>query len=195
MTPSELARIISGTGLSAVASAELPQVWQYLYEQHEAPLRRYVTKLLRRGSCFDPPDHALDVRQEAWFRASRSLLQCDRAPVPWLYRIARNASFDHLKRCAEERNRCLGETDEEPKSIGVTKGRLRSPEELYIQRIVVSQRLDLLSPQQMLILDLRSEGLNYDEINRRTGIPPINARQLFHRAKLILQGKSEKGGG
>jgi RNA polymerase sigma factor (sigma-70 family) len=190
MTPSELARIISGSGLSAVTSAELPQVWQYLYEQHEAPIGRHVTRLLSNGRCFDPPDHSLDVRQETWSRASRSLHQCDRAPVSWLYRIATNASFDHLKRCVEERSSCLGEIDEEQEVRGVGNGRLRSPEELYIQRVILSRGLARLSDQQILVLELRVEGLSYEEIHELTGITSTKARQLIHRAKLILQGKS-----
>lgn len=189
MSIPESAHATTAEGLTAVPAAEHLAAWRSLYEQYEVPLGGYVIKILRRGGCFDPPDHALDVRQEAWLRSALFFHQCDRTPRGWLFRIARNASVDHLKKCTEERRLgvAFSEAPEESELLSAPAARLHSPEELYLHRIIYARQLGRLSAEQLIVLQLRDEGYDYQEIFLRTGIPPVNARQMLHRAKLIIR--------
>ena len=194
MSIPESARVTSAEGLTAVPAAEHLAAWRSLYERYEVPLGGYVIKILRQGDCFDPPDHALDVRQEAWQRSALFFHQCDRSPKGWLFRIARHASLDHLKQCAVERRLGLAfsEAPEEGELLTAPAARLHSPEELYLYRIAYARQLSRLSAEQLIVLHLRNEGYDYQEISLRTGIPPVNARQMLHRAKAIIRAIAEE---
>jgi DNA-directed RNA polymerase specialized sigma24 family protein len=194
MSIPESARVTLSKGLTAVPAAEHLAAWRSLYERYEVPLGGYVIKILRRGDCFDPPDHGLDVRQEAWQRSALFFHQCDRSPRGWLFRIARHASLDHLKQCAEERRLgvAFNEAPEEGELLTVPSARLHSPEELYLHRIAFARQLSRLSAEQLIVLQLRDVGLDYQEIYLRTGISPVNARQMLHRAKVIIRAIAEE---
>lgn len=189
MSIPESVRTPSTEGLTALPDAEYLAAWRSLYEQFQSPLGGYVLRLLRRGRCYDPPDHVLDVRQETWFRVARWIHQCDRSPVGWLFRIARNTSLDHLKACAGERSlgRAYRETLDEGEFTTADAARLYSPEELYLLRIIFTKQLERLSAEQLQVLQLRYAGFSYEDIYLRTGVRPANARQMFHRAKLIIR--------
>jgi RNA polymerase sigma factor (sigma-70 family) len=191
----ESARAISTDELASVPTAEQLAAWELLYEQSKVPLSKYITGMLTRGGCFDVRDHALDVGQVTWMRAALSIDQCDRSPKGWLFRIAHNNSVDHLKQCNEEKNRgvSFSETPEDGDVLTLPSARLHSPEELYLFRIIYAEQLDHLSPEQLQVLELRNDGVSYQEIHLRTGISPANARQMFHRAKLIIKGILAEG--
>jgi len=70
-----------------------PEAFEELIREMERPLLYYVTKLLRDD------DRALDVLQEIWFRAFRSIrrLEDPRRLRPWLYRIAHGLVVDRIR--------------------------------------------------------------------------------------------------
>ena len=70
-----------------------PQAFEELIREMERPLMYYVTKLL--GDA----EGALDVLQEIWVRAFRSIRRLDdpRRLRPWLYRIAHGLVVDRIR--------------------------------------------------------------------------------------------------
>src|SRR5262245_19229866 len=67
---------------------------EQLYHEHYQPLRRYLARLL------NDPATAEDVCHEAFVKALLHWDVCDQvANAPgWLYRIAKNTAYDHLRR-------------------------------------------------------------------------------------------------
>src|SRR6476646_1584602 len=65
-----------------------------IYEYYNAPIHRYVYRLLGN------PEQADDVTQETFIRAYQRLPVLDEDPnlSAWLYRIASNACLDALRR-------------------------------------------------------------------------------------------------
>ena len=183
------ARATSTEGPVAVPTAKQLAAWQSLYDQYKVPIGNYIRRLLQRRGCFDSRDHSLDVGQDIWLRAALSIHQCVRSPRGWLFRIARNTSFSHLKKCGQERSlgESFSETPEENERLTAPSARLNSPEELYLRRIIYAKQIERLSPEQFQVLQLRNAGFNYQEIFLRTGIPQANARQMIHRAKMIFR--------
>ena len=70
-----------------------PEAFEELIREMERPLLYYVTKLLRDD------ERALDVLQEIWLRACRSIhrLEEPRRLRPWLYRIAHGLVVDRIR--------------------------------------------------------------------------------------------------
>jgi len=70
-----------------------PEAFEELIRGMERPLLYYVTKLLRDDG------RALDVLQEVWLRAVRSIhrLEDPRRLRPWLYRIAHGLVVDRIR--------------------------------------------------------------------------------------------------
>ncbi len=70
-----------------------PEAFEELIREMERPLLYYVTKLLRDD------ERALDVLQEIWFRAFRTIrrLEDPRRLRPWLYRIAHGLVVDLIR--------------------------------------------------------------------------------------------------
>src|SRR5262245_29539204 len=70
-----------------------PEAFAELVREMERPLLYYAAKLLRDD------ERALDVLQEVWLRAFRSIrrLQDPRRLRPWPYRIAHGLVVDHIR--------------------------------------------------------------------------------------------------
>jgi len=64
-----------------------------LYQEHRRPLLAYLARLT-------DPEAAEDLCQETFLKALRGWAQHDQSasPVAWLYRIATNTAYDHLRR-------------------------------------------------------------------------------------------------
>ena len=77
--------------------------------EFEAIVREYRPRLTRYvAGLVGDPDHAEDVTQEVLARVHRGLpaLQAPEARTTWIFRIASNVAFDHLKsRAAREASR------------------------------------------------------------------------------------------
>ena len=67
---------------------------EQLYHEHHQPLRRYLARLL------DDPTTAEDVCHESFVKALLHWDDRDQAANArgWLYRIAKNTAYDHLRR-------------------------------------------------------------------------------------------------
>ncbi|SRR5258706_8172963 len=64
-----------------------------LYQEHRRPILAYLARLTDREA-------AEDLCQETFLKALRGWAQHDQSasPVAWLYRIATNTAYDHLRR-------------------------------------------------------------------------------------------------
>jgi RNA polymerase sigma-70 factor (ECF subfamily) len=67
---------------------------EHLYYEHRRPLLAYLARLV------DDREAAEDLCQETFLKALRSWARHDPAasPVAWLYRIATNTAYDHMRR-------------------------------------------------------------------------------------------------
>lgn len=171
------------------------RAWQMLYERLTPPLKTYAQRILRTGRCIDPPEHSLDVTQEAWLRTVKAIQQCSKSPTSWLFKITRNASIDHLRGCIRF-SRGLGAWTESLTTVESfldPRHRLYSHHELYIRNLSLQQALSCLTSDEQRILELRLNGLEYSEIERLTGTPEVNARKLLQRAKMKLRATLAEG--
>jgi RNA polymerase sigma-70 factor (ECF subfamily) len=68
---------------------------EQLYHDHHRSLLRYLYRLV------SDPETAEDLAQETFIKAMRAWSGLENADVArnWLYRIATNTAYDHLRRC------------------------------------------------------------------------------------------------
>lgn len=125
---------------------------------------------------------AEDVAQVAFLRVWMELdsLRDAAAFKSWLYRLAVNASIDHLQR--------------NPRTLGLPEGQAdgtRSPEAEALRResaLAVQQAVLALPAQCRAALILREyEGLSYKEIARALDIPIGTVMSRLHCARSLLR--------
>ena len=153
-----------------------------LVELHRDELRAHCTRILRS------PHDAEDALQEALLRAWRSFHQFEgRGSVrAWLYRIATNASLDHLKRRPE------------PATSAEPAGRVELDDQLdrrdSVRRLIETARG--LTPRQRAVFlrrDLR--GLSARETADSLGISVASANSALQRARAAVRSELGVAGG
>jgi RNA polymerase sigma-70 factor, ECF subfamily len=162
-------------------------------EGSHALIRREPTwdwELLRQGCLREArrvlgdPHEAEEAVQEAMARAWRQRHNCrDRqAPAPWLRRIARNEALRLVERRAAWRFSELEPEVEPPASDGADL------ERSSLERVSVSQALELLEPEERELVTLRYMlDLGQPEIARRLGMPEATVRVKLHRIRKRLR--------
>ena len=128
------------------------------------------------------PDDAADITQEVFLRAYTHPLEArdDLRPEPWLYRIAVNASYDHLRRRAARPSTSLDTIAEIPDtSDGFVDGEIAH---------CVEACLAGLTPRYRTALVLKDlHGLSHAEIAEVMDIHQGAARVLLHRARTAFR--------
>ena len=83
------------TTLEALADGQ-PAAFEQFYRDHHARIYNLAARIV------GDPDDAADITQEVFLRAYTHPFKArgDLRPEPWLFRIAVNASYDHLRRRA-----------------------------------------------------------------------------------------------
>lgn len=144
-----------------------------LFQRFNGPLKYYLLRLL------DGPDEVDDVLQTVWLKVLRGikgLNQLDAFP-PWLYRIARNEAYQHLRK--ERRWRDVEETLPSPME--------EEPEFDETDAAKVHDALKTLSPTHRDVLTLRFlESLTYEEIASVVGRQMGTVRSRIYYAKKAL---------
>lgn len=148
-------------------------------ERHLAMLRRVAMRIL---GC---PEEAQDAVQEAILALWRVR---DRPPElrGWLVRTVVHRSL-HRRRSALRRRRWEEQAASESSWIACP---LCDPEdELRRRELVASleEALSRLSSDHRIVLALRAEGLEYDEIADRLGLPIGTVRSRLNRARRALR--------
>jgi RNA polymerase sigma factor (sigma-70 family) len=161
------------------ASREDPAAFRELYERHAAPVHGF---LLRR--CRDA-DAAHDLTAEtfaqAWLVRARFRDEAAGSARPWLFGIARNVLLMSVRRhVLEQRAReRLGLLAEHEISTA-------EPAESWLDGL--DEALDELPAAQREAMRLRIvDDLSYDDVARRLGTSPANARVRVHRALTALR--------
>ena len=133
-------------------------------------------------------DAAADCAQEAFIRAYRALHQYDpNLPfAPWLYRIATNASLNHVQRWHAHETP-VGDSEfpesAEPDEAGPESSALRK-EELGEVLAAMAE----LPPHFRAALTLRHlQQLSYQEVADALGIPLGTVKTHLHRARAALK--------
>jgi len=131
-------------------------------------------------------DAAADCAQEAFIRAFRALHQYDPTlPFgPWLYRIATNASLNHVQRWHAHETPVEEFPDPaEPDEAGPELSTLRK-EELSE---VMSAMADLPAHYRAALTLRHLQQLSYQEVADSLGIPLGTVKTHLHRARAALK--------
>ena len=162
------------------------QEFNAFFARNEQPLYGYLRRML-------PPDEsALEITQEAFFRAWRHFAEIrlyDR-PEAWLFRVATNLAISHLRRHRPlsfshvfRRFTSEGEASESGSEAELLPDAL-DLEGQTAERDVIDRILLRLPPRQRAALLLRIVyGLSCQEIAQALGISLPNARQTLSRGR------------
>jgi RNA polymerase sigma factor (sigma-70 family) len=136
------------------------------------------------------PDAAADCAQEAFIRAYRALHQYDPSlPLgPWLYRIATNASLNHVQRWHAHETP-VGDS-EFPESLEPDDA---GPESSVLRREQLDEVLAAMAElpaHYRAALTLRHfQQLSYQEVADSLGIPLGTVKTHLHRARAALKAR------
>lgn len=181
--------------VSAVLSGD-NEAFAELVRKYEKLVYNAAYQLLRSE------DDALDVSQETFFKAYRSLnsFRGDCRFSTWLYKICRNAALDFLR--AEQRRRTVSLTDDDedsregmldlpdPDALADPQNRLEQQEE----RLAVRAAIQQLSDEHREILVLRDmEGYSYEEIAEMLDLELGTVKSRINRARRAVKDFLEKG--
>jgi RNA polymerase sigma-70 factor (ECF subfamily) len=151
-----------------------------LIERYSPGLRLFLCKITGQESLAD------DLLQESWFDVYRKInsLRSPDSFVAWLYRIARDKAYRHLRRRSlpsESDDGNLAETIAADES-GFS----------FDEAAEVRAALDDLPLEQREVLLLRFvQDISYEQIAQVIGRPVGTVRSRIHYAKLALRAKLE----
>ncbi|MCB9073790.1 MAG: RNA polymerase sigma factor [Bdellovibrionaceae bacterium] len=156
------------------------EAFESLLKKYQAPIRAFFRKM-----CGGDGELSDDLAQETFLKVYRHLstFQGNSQLLTWIYSIARNVFYEHLRR--EEKFTELPESEE----MSYTT---RSEEKLDIAKCMLQ-----LTPEERLILTMAyAQGLSQTEVSEVLEIPlgTVKTRTLQAKEKLrgLLQAYSER---
>ena len=168
---------------------------QALVQQHYGEVLRYARHLCRNETL------AEDITQEAFLRAWRGLgsFQADSSLSTWLFRLTSNVCIDFLR--AARRHLVVPisglDADGEEYTLDAPDPAKLPEEELLAreEREELRAAMDLLAPEQRLILSLRVENdLSYTDIAAVLGVREGTVKSRLARARDQLRKKLSQSG-
>lgn len=158
----------------------------FLLAKHGEELARHIRRIVQDD------DTAQDLLQDTMIRAHAALprLRAGANTRAWLYRIATNASLNHLRSRARERAALRRHAAELEPSPGADGDGLHDAADE--QRVALWAQVARLPERQRLALTLRiADELDYEAIARRLGGTAATARANVYQAtrKLRLKGR------
>ncbi len=178
---------IADTELVGRALAGSERAFYDLVRRYERPIFSLIVRMVH--------DHAVaeDIAQESFLKAFRRLDTYDptRKFSSWLFKIAHNATLDHLRRPSLDTRPLEAQGEGEADLVSVlADDKAPSPEE-GIGRYDLARALDRglrsLREEYREVLLLRfREGLSYQEIAEVTGQPLGTVKTNIHRARKEL---------
>ena len=180
--------------LSAIADCDLvaraikgrEDGFNELVRRYQRPIAAYVYRMV--GDY----DAALDLTQEVFIKIYSSLerYRPEFKFSTWIYKIAHNASVDHLRRLSSREQALSTEVDGEEREMTVMSRKL-SPEQEYaveerraeIERVV----RQLPAVYRELIILRHQHDLSYDEIAEVTSLPLGTVKNRLFRAREMMR--------
>ena len=180
--------------LSAIADCDLvaraikgrEDGFNELVRRYQRPIAAYVYRMV--GDY----DAALDLTQEVFIKVYSSLARYrpEFKFSTWIYKIAHNASVDHLRRNTSREQAIISEVDGEEREMTVMSRKL-SPEQEYaveerraeIERVV----RQLPSVYRELIILRHQHDLSYDEIAEVMSLPLGTVKNRLFRAREMMR--------
>ncbi len=155
----------------------------------EALVARYQSRLL--AFCrhmLSSREDAEDVLQEVFAAAFNAMLADERAinVRPWLYRIARNRSLNHLRR-----TQAVGV---DSMDIHLSEGGLTTADKVHRReefRLLVSDVQDLPETQRTALLLREIDALSYEQISEAMETTVPSVKSLLVRARVSLAEAAE----
>jgi RNA polymerase sigma factor (sigma-70 family) len=179
---SSLLRLQGDDRLIALMRSGNEAAFEVLVERYRPRLLAFCRNML--SSCED----AEDILQEVFVAAYKAILADEREinVKPWLYRIARNRSLNHLRRPVAVGQDTM---DDRPHENGVsTHDRVEQREEF---RNLLADITELPETQRTALLLREIDALSYEEIGAamETTIPSV--KSLLVRARVSLAEASQ----
>ena len=162
-----------------------PQAFARLYDRYDRPCFRFIRRTLAAAHA----DAADDLHQETWIAVSRNAaaFDPDRANFPaWLFAIARNKVWDHLRR---QKVAVLASVEDDAVTAiadpGPTPLEQAASRELA-QRIVDAVEALPLAQRETFVMFAHA-GLSLEDVAQATGVPVETAKSRLRYARATLR--------
>jgi len=161
-----------------------PHAFARLYDRYDRPCYRFIRRTLAAHA-----DAADDLHQETWLAVSRNAASFDPAKasfIAWLFAIARNKVFDHLRRqkvailAVAEDDAAMMVPDPGPGPLDQAASR-----ELA-QRIVDAVEALPLAQRETFVMFAHA-GLSLEDVAAATGVPLETAKSRLRYARATLR--------
>lgn len=186
---------LNEAALIRAAQKRDPDAFEELVRLHDRAVLRVTMNLLRS------PEDARDAYQEAFLKVYRKLdtFRFDCSFTTWLYRIATNVCYDHMRRKGVRKEHAVDDRDDEkglnPLAAAADARPEADPERALDGRTLserIERALEELSPQERVVFELRHyEGLRLRAIGEMIGISEEAAKNSLFRATRKLRGLLE----
>ena len=172
--------------LVASAARGIEGGFEELVKRYQRPISGYVYRMVGDYEA------ALDLTQEIFIKVYASLLRYrpEFKFSTWIYKIAHNASIDHLRRASgRERSLVKGtETDQydlpvESEDLSPEQQSEREERRIEIESVVRS----LPTAYRELVVLRHSQDLTYEEIVEVTGLPLGTVKNRLFRAREMMR--------
>ena len=156
-----------------------------LYREYFTPVYRYTLSLVH------DPDMAEEITQETFFRALKKIndYRGEASLKVWLCQIARNLSFDSLKR--QSKTTALTKHDDESDDYELPAGSESDPEEQLLRKqtaMKIHRILHDLKESYKEVFQLRTFGdLSFAEIGELFGKSESWARVTYYRSRMMIK--------
>ena len=156
-----------------------------LYREYFTPVYRYTLSLVH------DPDMAEEITQETFFRALKKIndYRGEASLKVWLCQIARNLSFDSLKR--QSKTTALTKHDDESDDYELPAGSESNPEEQLLRKqtaMKIHRILHDLKDPYKEVFQLRTFGdLSFAEISELFGKSESWARVTYYRSRMMIK--------
>ena len=157
-----------------------------LYREYFTPVYRYALSLVR------DPDLAEEITQETFFRALKKIndYRGEASLKVWLCQIARNLSFDSLKRQLKI-TALTKHDDDESNDYELPAGSESDPEEQLLRKqtaMKIHRILHDLKEPYKEVFQLRTFGdLSFAEIGELFGKSESWARVTYYRSRMMIK--------
>ena len=156
-----------------------------LYREYFTPVYRYTLSLVH------DPDMAEEITQETFFRALKKIndYRGEASLKVWLCQIARNLSFDSLKR--QSKTTALTKHDDESDDYELPAGSESDPEEQLLRKqtaMKIHRILHDLKEPYKEVFQLRTFGdLSFADIGELFGKSESWARVTYYRSRMMIK--------